>query len=106
VLSAGSISFVLLTSIFALLIYFNLLGGRIKSAGGAAFVGFGVLLLVLGIFIRPLLYLGVAYFLILFALSRLGGRIWDTKVGLRLFVVGALAFGLSMLDPNFFLIAA
>jgi hypothetical protein len=106
VLSAGSISFLLLTSIFALIIYFNLLNGRIKSAGGLAFLGFGILLLVVGIFIRPLLYLGVAYLLILFALAALGGRLWDTKIGLRLFVVGGLAFGLSMLDPNFFLIAA
>src|SRR6266576_4024911 len=106
VLSAGSISFTLLTSIFALIIYFNLLGGRIKSAGGLAFVGLGVFMLLLGIFVPPLLYLGVAYLLILFALARLGGRLWDTKVGLRLFVLGALAFGLSMLDPNFFLIAA
>src|SRR3977135_101308 len=92
VLSAGSISFVLLTSIFALIIYFNLMGGRIKSTGGMAFVGFGILLLILGIFITPLLYLGIAYLVILFALSRLGGRIWDTKIGLRLFVFGALAF--------------
>src|SRR5713101_997795 len=106
VLSAGSISFTLLTSIFALIIYFNLLGGRIKSAGGLAFVGLGVFMLLLGILVPPLLYLGVAYLLILFVLARLGGRLWDTKVGLRLFVLGALAFGVSMLDPNFFLIAA
>ena len=106
VLSAGSISFLLLTSIFALIIFFNLLNGRIKSTGGLAFLGFGILLLVVGIFIRPLFYLGVAYLLILVALAALGGRLWDTKIGLRLFVVGGLAFGLSMLDPNFFLIAA
>jgi len=106
VLSAGSISFLLLTAIFALIIYFNLLGGRIKSPGGLAFLGFGIFLLIIGIFIGPLLYLGIAYILILLVLARLGGRLWDTKVGLRLFVLGALAFGLSMLDPNFFLIAA
>jgi len=86
VLSAGSISFTLLTSIFALIVYFNLLGGRIKSAGGLAFVGLGIFMLLLGIFVPPLLYLGVAYLLILFVLARLGGRLWDTKVGLRLFV--------------------
>src|SRR5438132_2404594 len=106
VLSAGSISFLLLTSIFALIIFFNLMGGRIRSAGGFAFLGFGVAMLLAGIFVRPLVYLGVAYFLILFVLARIGGRLWDTKVGLWLFVFGGLAFGLSMLDPNFFLIAA
>src|SRR5438874_13765460 len=82
------------------------MGSRIKSSGGFAFIGFGVLLFLVGIFVRPLAYLGVAYFLILFVLARLGGRIWDTKIGLWLFVFGGLAFGLSMLDPNFFLIAA
>src|SRR4051794_20868807 len=106
VLSAGSISFLLLTSIFALIIFFNLMGGRIKSTGGFAFIGFGLLMFLAGIFVPPLLYLGVAYFLILFVLARLGGRLWDTKVGLWLFIFGGLAFGLSMLDPNFFLIAA
>src|SRR5438270_118280 len=106
VLSAGSISFVLLTSIFALIIFLKLMGGRIKSAGGFAFIGFGLLLFLTGIFVRPLAYLGVAYFLILFVLARLGGRIWDTKVGMRLGLMAALAFAVSMLDPNFYLIAA
>lgn len=106
VLSAASISFVLLTAIFAFIVYFNLLNGRIKSSTGYAFIGFGVLLIVAGLFIRPLLYLGIAYFLLLLVLSRLGPRLWDTKIGLRLFLFGALAFGASMLDPNFFLIAA
>src|ERR1700681_1351683 len=95
VLSAGSISFTLLTSIFALIIYFNLLGGRMKAVGGMAFIGLGILMLLMGIFVPPLLYLGIAYLLILFALARLGGRLWDTKVGLRLFVIGGLAVGLS-----------
>ena len=49
VLSAGSISFTLLSSIFALIVYFNLLGGRIKSAGGLAFVGLGIFMLLMGI---------------------------------------------------------
>jgi hypothetical protein len=106
VLSAASISFVLLTSIFAFIIYFNLLGGRLKSKGGYGFIAFGVLLLIAGIFIAPLLYLGIAYLLILFGLSALGPRLWDTKVGLRLLIVGMLAFALSLFDPNFFLIAA
>src|ERR1051325_5221832 len=106
VLSAASISFVLLSAIFAFIVYFNLLGGKLKSSGGYAFLGFGVLLLIAGIFITPLLYLGIAYWLLLFGLVALGPRLWDKKVGLRLFVVGMLAFALSLFDPNFFLIAA
>ena len=106
VLSAASISFVLLSSIFAFIVYFNLLGGKLKSSGGYGFVGFGVLLLIAGIFITPLLYLGIAYALILIGLVALGPRLWDKKVGLRLLIVGMLAFALSLFDPNFFLIAA
>src|SRR5881396_768833 len=106
VLSGASISFILLSSIFAFIVYFNLLGGRLKSAGGYGFLAFGVLLLVAGIFITPLLYCAIAYLLILFGLVALGPRLWDAKVGLRLLIVGMLAFGLSLLDPNFFLIAA
>jgi len=106
VLSAASISFVLLSSTFAAIVYFNLLGGRLKSKGGYGFVAFGVLLLVLGVFVTPLLYLGIAYVLILSGLVALGPRLWDTKVGLRLFVIAMLAFALSLFDPNFFLIAA
>ena len=53
VLSAASISFVLLSSIFAFIVYFNLLGGRLKSKGGYGFVAFGVFLLIAGIFITP-----------------------------------------------------
>src|SRR5213079_1316894 len=56
VLSGASISFILLSSIFAFIVYFNLLGGRLKSKGGYGFVAFGALLLVTGIFITPLLY--------------------------------------------------
>ena len=106
VLSAASISFVLLTSIFAFIVYFNLFDGKLKSSTGIGFIVFGVFLLLAGIFILPLLYLGIAYLLILFVLSALGGRLWDTTVGLRLLIGGALAFGLSVLDANFFLIAA
>ena len=62
--------------------------------------------LVIGIFIRPLLYLGIAYFLIMFALANLGPRFWDPKVGKWLLIFGLGAFFVSMLDPNFFLIAA
>jgi hypothetical protein len=106
VLSAASISFLLLTSVFAFIIFFNLLDGRLKSKGGSVFVVFGVLLLLVGIFITPLLYLGIAYFLIMFGLARLGGRLWEKKVGFWLLIAGLAGFGLSMLDPNFYLIAA
>src|SRR5437870_12315061 len=106
VLSAASISFVLLSSIFAFVVYFNLLGGQLKSKGGYGFVAFGVFLLFAGIFITPLLYLGIAYLFILFGLVALGPRLWDAKVGLRLLIVCMLAFALSLFDPNFFLIAA
>src|SRR4051812_50092796 len=100
VLSAGSISFLLLTSIFALIIFFNLMGGRIKSTGGFAFIGFGLLIFLVGIFVPPLLYLGVAYFLILFVLARLGGRVLGTKIGLWVFGFGAVAFCLLVFDSN------
>jgi hypothetical protein len=106
VLSGASISFVLLTAIFAFLVYFNLLDGKLKSSVGMGFVAFGVLLIVTGLFIRPLLYLGIAYFLLLFVLANLGGRVWDAKVGKWAFVIGAAAFAVSMFDPNFYLIAA
>ena len=36
----------------------------------------------------------------------LGPRLWDSKTGLWMVVIGGGAFGISMLDPNFFLIAA
>jgi hypothetical protein len=105
-LSEASISFLLLSSIFASIVYFNLSGGTLKSKAGAGFIAFGVLLLIAGIAFLPLLYLGVAYLLIMFALASLGGRLWDKKVGMRLGLFGAAAFAVSMLDPNFFLIAA
>ncbi len=106
VLSAGSISFLLLSSVFGFIIFFNLMDGRVRSKGGSAFVIFGVLLLVTGIFIRPLMYLGVAYFLIMFVLANLGGRLWDRKVGGWMLIACLAGFFLSFLDPNFYLIAA
>jgi hypothetical protein len=105
-LSTASISFLLLSSIFAFIIYFNLLDGRLKSKAGSAFTVFGVLLLLIGLLIRPLLYLGIAYFLIMFVLARLGPRFWDAKVGLWALILCGGGFGVSMLDPNFYLIAA
>ena len=105
-LSTASISFLLLSSIFAFTIYFNLLDGRLKSKAGSAFTVLGALLLLIGLLIRPLLYLGIAYFLLMFVLARLGPRLWDTKVGLWALIFCGGGFAVSMLDPNFYLIAA
>src|SRR5688500_2726450 len=91
VLSEASISFVLLSAIFIFIIYFNLLGGRLKSKAGYGFLGFGILLLVAGIFSLSLLYLAVAYLVLLFGLAALGPRLWDKKIGLRLLIVGLIA---------------
>jgi len=106
VLSVASISFILLSSIFAFIVFFNLLDGKIKSKGGVGFIVFGFVLAFAGLFVRPLMYLAVAYFLILWVLSSLGGRLWDKKVGAWLLIAGAVGFALSLLDPNFKLIAA
>jgi hypothetical protein len=106
VLSAASMSFLLLTSIFSFIIYFNLLDGRLRSKGGSIFVGVGIAFALIGIFIRPLLYLAVAYFLLMFALSHLGPRLWDRRVGKWLLIFGLAGFFISFLDPNFYLIAA
>ena len=105
VLSVASISFILLSATFAFLVYFNLMDGRIKSKAGYAFIALGVVLAVAGIWITPLLYLAVAYFLVLWGLAKLGGRLWDKKVGLWMLIVSAIAFVLSLFDPNFLLIA-
>ncbi len=106
VLSAASISFVLLSSVFAFIVYFNLFDGKLKSKIGGGFIGFGALLIVAGLFIKPLLYLGITYFLIMFVLAHLGGRLWDHKTGLWMLILGGGFFALSMLDGNFYLIAA
>jgi Cytochrome b(C-terminal)/b6/petD len=106
VLSVASISFILLTAIFAFIVYFNLLDGRIKSKTGIGFVVFGVVLLLAGIWIVPLLYLGVAYFICLWGCATLGPRMWDDKVGKWALILGIIAFGASVLDPNFKSIAA
>ena len=106
VLSVASISFVLLSSIFAFIVYFNLLDGTLRSKTGRGFLFFGIFLLIAGIWVTPLLYLGVAYLLVLWGCAALGPRLWDNKVGLWLLIGSAGAFALSMLDPNFYLIAA
>lgn len=105
VLSIASISFILLSAVFAFIVFFNLLGGKIKSKGGIGFVVFGVVLALGGLFFAPLMYLAVAYFLILWALAKLGGRLWDAKTGLWMLIAGGIGFALSLLDPNFALIA-
>src|SRR2546428_1733760 len=106
VLSAASISFLLLSSTFGCIVYFNLLEGRLRSKRGSIFIGLGVAYVIAGLFIRPLLYLAVAYFLVMFGLAHLGGRLWDKKVGKWLLIVGIVGFFVSFLDPNFYLIAA
>jgi len=106
VLSVASISFILLSAIFAFIVYFNLMDGKLKSKGGIGFIGFGVLCAVVGLFFRPLLYLAIAYFLIMWGLAKLGGRLWDPKVGKWLFIFSLGGFALSLFDPNFVLIAA
>jgi hypothetical protein len=106
VLSIASISFIYLSAVFAFVIYFNLFDGKVKSKTGTIFVVLGVGFLIAGFFIPTLLYLAVAYLGSLFALAALGPRLWDTKVGMKMLIGGLILFGLSMLDPNFFLIAA
>src|SRR5215472_6252977 len=94
VLSGASISFLLLSSLFGAIVFFNLLDGRLKSKGGMGFVAFGVILLVVGLFIRPLLYLGIAYMVLMFGLANLGPRLWDRKTGLWMVVILGGAFGI------------
>jgi hypothetical protein len=106
VLSVASISFILLSSVFAFIVYFNLLDGRIKSKAGIGFIVFGAVLVIAGLFVTPLLYCGIAYLLCLWGLSKIGSRLWEKRTGMWLLIGGAAAFGLSLLDPNFKLIAA
>ena len=106
VLSVASISFILLTAVFAFIVYFNLLDGRVKSKTGIAFVILGVVFAIAGLFITPLMYLAVAYFLSMWLCAALGPRMWDKKVGLWMLIFGLVFFGLSLLDPNFKSIAA
>ena len=106
VLSGASISFALLSAAFAFIVFFNLLDGRVQSKAGYTFLGLGILFVVVGIAFTPLLYLGIAYLGLMFGLAALGGRLWDAKVGKWLLIGIAGAFALSLLDPNFFLIAA
>ena len=88
VLSVASISFILLSAVFFMIVYFNLMDGRLKSKAGIGFIVFGAICVVAGLFVRPLLYLGVAYFLVLWGLASLGGRLWDGKVGKWMLIFG------------------
>jgi hypothetical protein len=106
VLSVASISFILLSAIFAFIVYFNLMDGKLKGKAGIGFIVFGAICAVAGLFVRPLLYLAVAYFLIMWGLAHLGPKLWDPKVGKWLLIFGVIGFGLSLLDPNFYSIAA
>jgi hypothetical protein len=106
VLSGASISFILLSAIFLFIVYFNLSNGSLKSKPGIGLAAFGVLLLVAGIWITPLLYCGIAYLALMWVLAKLGGRLWESKTGLWILILGGAGFGLSMLDENFYLIAA
>jgi hypothetical protein len=106
VLSVASISFILLSAVFAFIVYFNLMDGRLKDKGGIGLIVFGAICAVAGLFAKPLLYLAVAYFLIMWALAALGPRLWDAKVGMWILILGLAGFALSFLDPNFNLIAA
>jgi hypothetical protein len=106
VLTGASISFLLLTVGFGMVVFFNLLDGRLRSRAGYAFVAIGIVLVVAGLFIRPLLILGITHFALMFLLVRLGPRLWDKKVGLIAAVTVAVGFSLSMFDDDFFIIAA
>src|SRR5688572_22825681 len=106
VLSVASISFILLSAIFAFIVYFNLLDGKLKDKGGIGFVVFGVICFIAGLFVSPLMYLAVAYLLVMWGLAALGPKLWDPKVGKWLLIGGLVAFAVSLLDPNFKSIAA
>lgn len=106
VLSIASISFILLTAVFAFIVYFNLLDGRLKDKGGIGFIVFGAILAVAGFFVPVLMYLAVAYFLIMWGCAALGPRMWDGKVGMWMLIFSLAGFALSFLDPNFKSIAA
>jgi len=104
-LSASSISFVLLSALFLFVVYFCLLDGKIRSRAGIVLVVLGVIITLAGLASPPILALGITYLASLFGLAWLGPRLWDKKVGFWILIVTLGGFSLSMLDPQFFLIA-
>src|SRR5688572_25869914 len=106
ILSGASISFLLLTITFGMIVYFNLLDGKLKSKPGYAFLGLGILFVVAGFFIRPLLVLGLALVGLTLLLARLGPRLWAARTGWIFLITAGLVVGLSMFDDDFYLIAA
>jgi hypothetical protein len=106
ILSGASISFLLLTIAFGMIVYFNLLDGKLKSKAGYAFLALAILFVVAGVFIRPLLILGIALVALTLLLARLGPRLWDSKTGWIFLITGAIVVALSMFDHDFYLIAA
>ena len=104
--SGAAISFVLLSYAFFAIIYFSLLDGRIRSKGGYIFVGSALAVTIMGLGSGPLLLLGVLMFASTFLLSELGPTLWDKNTGLAIMITSFVLFSVSMLDPNFYLIAA
>ena len=104
-LSAASISFILLSVSFGFVLYFNLLGGTLRSKGGRTLLVIGIVLVLVGFFSLPVLILGLTYLAILFLLAWLGPRLWEKKVGLIALVISFGAFALSMFDSEFVKIA-
>ena len=88
-----------------MIVYFNLWMG-IEIEGGLRLPGLAILFVVAGLFIRPLLILGIALVALTLLLARLGPRLWDKKTGWIFLVTGAIVTALSMFDHDFFLIAA
>ncbi|HVR43532.1 MAG TPA: hypothetical protein VMS56_08810 [Thermoanaerobaculia bacterium] len=105
-LSGAAFSFLYLSFLFAFVVWFNLMDGTLRSRAGRAFLTIGIAFVVTGLFFFPLMVLGVAYLATMFILAHLGPRLWDGKVGLIILGTVGVAFAFSMLDPDFFLIAA
>jgi len=106
-LSQASFSFVLLSYLFLAVVHFNLMDGKVGSKPGRVFVGIGLATILAGFFGgATLVLLGLVMLLGILFLSELGPRLWDKTVGAWLFITVFAIFMLSMLDPNFYLIAA
>ena len=106
ILSEAAISFVLLSYVFVAVLYFNMLDGRLRSKAGGVLLGVGILVTIVGFSNLMLFILGVSMTLSVLILEYLGPRLWSNDVGVGILAFGLGAFALSMLDRNFFLIAA